>query len=102
MKLRICRGDMHCDIAHQFLEIIRARDEIRLAIHFNQDAQLGARVDVCSHGSLLGGARRFLAGGGNAALAQHYFGVGDISLCFCESALALHHSSPGSLAELLH
>ena len=44
----------------------------------------------------------FLPGGGDAALAQHDFRFADVAVRFGESALALHHSGPGPLPELLH
>ncbi len=100
-ELRIGRGDVHREIAHQFLKIVGARHEVGLAIDFHQHAQLRAGVNVGSHRALLGGARRFLAGGRDAALAQHDFRFGEISLCFGQSALALHHSGSGTFAELL-
>ncbi len=40
------RRDMHRDVPNQFLKIVRAGYEIRLAVHFHQHAQLRSRVDV--------------------------------------------------------
>ena len=99
-ELRIGRGDVHREVAHQFLKIVRAGHEIGLAVDFHQHAQLRAGVDVGANQSLLGGAGRFLAGRRDAALAQHDFRFGDIPLRFGQSALALHHSGSGTLAEL--
>ena len=101
-ELRIGRRDVHRDVAHQFLKIVRAGHEIGLAVHFHQHAQLRAGVNVGTDQSLLRGARGLLAGRRDAALAQHHFGFGDIALRFGESALALHHSGSGALAELFH
>ena len=61
-ELRIGGGDMHREVAHELLKIVRASHEIGLAVDFHQHAQLRAGVDVGTHHALLGGAGGFLAG----------------------------------------
>ena len=99
-ELRIGGGDVHRDVAHQFLKIVGAGHEIGLAVDFHQHAQLRAGMDVGTDQALLRGARGLLAGGRDAALAQHDFRFGQVALGFGQSALALHHSGAGALAEL--
>jgi hypothetical protein len=41
-ELRIGGGDLHGQVLHQFLEVVGARHEIGLAVHFHQHAQLRA------------------------------------------------------------
>ena len=79
-ELRIGRGNVHREVANQFLEIVRAGHEIGLAVHFHEHAQLRARVDVGADHALFRGAGGLLAGRRDAALAQHHFRFGDIAL----------------------
>ncbi len=72
-ELRIGGGDLHGDIVHQTLKILGARDEIGLAVDFDQHAQLGARVNVAADDALLGGTRGLLCRRRDAALAQNHF-----------------------------
>ena len=57
-------------LAHELLEVVGARDEIGLAVHLDQDADLAAGVDVRADHTLGGGAAGLLGSRGEAALAQ--------------------------------
>src|SRR5580704_17253191 len=60
-KLRIGRRHLHCQILHQLLKIAGARDEIGLAVHLDQHAQLRPRMNVTSDHALPGRTRSLLA-----------------------------------------
>src|SRR6185295_19562390 len=44
--LGVGRRHLHRQAFDQILELLGARDEVRLAVHLDEDAQLGARMDV--------------------------------------------------------
>src|ERR1700733_1824054 len=99
---RVRGRDVHGHIVYQLLEVFRARHEIGLAIHFHHDAQLTARVNIGADQSLPGGARRFLARGGNTTFPQDDLRRADIATGFHQGGLAFHHPSASALAKLLY
>ena len=58
------------------LEIVRAGDEIGFAIHFDQNAEFAIGANGSADEALFGAARFFVAGAGDAFLAQDDFGFG--------------------------
>src|SRR3569833_414998 len=101
-ELRIGGCDVHCNIANQFLKIVRASHEIGFAVDFHHHAELRAGMNIGADRSLLRGTRSLLASGRNTALAQYDFRFRQIAFRFVESALALHHSGSGTLPELFY
>ena len=51
-RQRVRRGDVHREVAHQRLELLGARHEVRLAVHLHQHADLAAHVDVAADRAL--------------------------------------------------
>src|SRR5258706_4711902 len=101
-KLRIAGGNVHGDVVQQLLEIIRARHEIALAVHFQQHANLSARVDVVAHRAFTCHARRLLSSQGNAPLAQVNNGLLHVAFRLNQGLLAIHHRSPALIAEFFY
>jgi hypothetical protein len=54
------RGDVHGQVAHEGLKLVGARHEIGFAVHFDQNADAVARVDVRHHETFIGLALRLL------------------------------------------
>ena len=94
--------DLGEHVLHQLHEVGRPRDEVRLAVHFGEDADgVVSRQRVCnqpfaSHTSSL--LRRAC----EAALAQNRVRLVEVAVRLGEGGLALHHSRAGLVAELLH
>ena len=53
--------DVHGDIVDQFLEVVRARHEVRFAIDFDHHAELSAGMDVRADQALARGPAGLLA-----------------------------------------
>ena len=64
-------GDLDGEVADELLELLRPGDEVRLAVHLDEDAEAAARVDVAADQALAGVAVGLLGGRGEPALAQH-------------------------------
>src|ERR1019366_5039097 len=101
-ELRIAGSDVHRDVVRQLLELRSARDEIALAIHFHEDADLAARVDVAHYRAFAGGAARLLCCRCHALLAQYDDGVFHVALGFGKGVLAIHHRGAGLLTKLFY
>ena len=84
------------------LELVRARDEVRFAVDFDQHAELRAGVDVAGNEPLLGGARGLFGRRSDAAFAKHHFRFRQLALGLEQCTLAFHHARAGALAELFH
>src|SRR5581483_2846762 len=69
-ELRIGGSHLHGQILHQLLKIRGARDEIGLAVHLDENADLRSLVNVGTDDALFGDARRLLRRGSDALLAQ--------------------------------
>ena len=90
--------NLHCDVFHQLLKLLIARDEVGFAIHFKQDANSAAGVDVRGDEPLTCISAGLLRGGGKASLAKGQYGLLYIATSLFERALAVHHSSARALA----
>jgi hypothetical protein len=75
------------DVLDQFAESLVAGDEVRLAVHFQQHAELAAVVNVAGDAAFLGGAQGFLAGDSDALLAKDLFGLGRSPPASCNACL---------------
>ncbi len=93
---------MHGDIVHQLLEVFGARDEIALAIYFDEHTDLAAGMNVAGHRSFAGHARRLLGRNRNALLAQNHDRLIHVAFGFGQGLLAIHHGSSGLLPEVFH
>jgi len=76
-------------------ETLVARHEVRLAVHFQQHAELAAMVNVAGDAAFLRGAKGFLAGHGDAFLAEDFFRLGDVAAGFLQRLFAVHHAGAG-------
>jgi hypothetical protein len=90
--------NLQCDVFHQLLKLLIARDEVGFAIHFKQDANSAAGVDVRGDESLTCISTSLLRGGGKASLTKCQNGLLNIATTLFECALAVHHSSARALA----
>jgi len=99
---RVERGHVHGHVVAQALEVRRARDEIALAIHLDQHADLPARVDIGAHQPFGRRPLRFLGGRGLALLAQDVDGLLDIAFGFHERIAAGSEARASAVAQFLH
>ncbi len=74
-------------------------NEIGFAIHFQQDAGLGAREDVLRDDAFVGGAVRFLGGAGDTFFAENVHGGIHVAGGFSQCLFAIHQACAGHLAE---
>ena len=63
-------GDLDREVADELLELVGARDEVRLAVDLDEHADAAAGVDVARDEALAGVAAGLLGGRGEAPLAQ--------------------------------
>ena len=92
--------DLKQDVLYQSLEFIIARDEIGLAVDFDQDADLAARVDVRRNHPFIGRSAHFLAGRGQPFLSQPVDRLVHIIVAFHQRLLAVHNSGSRLLPEI--
>ena len=69
-----------------------ARDEIGLAVHFHQHAELSAVRDILGDGALLRFAHGFHGGGGPAFFTQNVHGGAEVALRLGQRLFAIHHA----------
>src|SRR5690606_9908561 len=89
---RLGGGNMHRQIPHELLENRVARDEIRLAVDFDQDADAPAGVDVRVHHALGGHAAGLLGRRSEALLPQPGDGFLHVAARGLQGSLAVHHA----------
>ncbi len=94
------RRDLHGDVVCEAAERVGARDEVGLAVDFEEDADPAAGVDVRLDDALSGCARCLLLGAGDAALAQEGDGAVVIAAGVLEGTFAIHDAAAGLLTEL--
>src|SRR4051794_29073050 len=100
---------MNGDLAREVLEVVVERDEVRLALHLDQDADAlllalacPAHVGVGRNDALRGAASATLCSGGCALLAEDLDRLLLVALGLLECLLDVHHRSAGALAKRLH
>ncbi len=93
-------GDLQGDFLEQRLEVVGARDEVRLAVELDEHADLAAHVDVGADEAFARGPARLLGGLGEPALAQNRRGLLEVAVGFLQGGLALHHAGAGLVAQL--
>ena len=93
-------GDVHRHILDEVVEVVGPRNEVRLAVHFHEDADLAAHVDVAADGTLRRGPAGALRGLRQSALAQQGHRLFHVAVGFGERGLALHHAGARLVAKL--
>ena len=68
------------------LELLRAGHEVGLAVHFDEDADAAAGMDVAADEALASFAARLLLGCGHATLAQQRDGLVQVTAGLLERA----------------
>src|SRR5918994_14094 len=96
------RGDVDRYLAGELLEVLIARDEVRLALDLDQGALAAIRVDVGRDDPLGGAAHAPLRRRGGALLAEDRDRLLGVALRLLESLLHVHHRRAGPLAKGLH
>src|SRR5436309_181994 len=96
-----CR-DVHRDVLEELLELRSPGDEVGLAVHLHEHADLSARMDVGSYGALCRGPRGLPLRGGKPLLAEDLLRFDEAPSRLLQSALALHHADAGSLPQRRH
>src|SRR5690606_14494690 len=95
------RGHLQGDLLQERLEVLGARDEVGLAVEFDEHADLAPGVDVGANQSFTGGAAGLLRRLRQATLAENRDGIVEVAIGLLERSLALHHAGTGQIAELL-
>src|ERR1700693_4795989 len=93
---------LHGQILHQILEIVGPGNEVGLAVHLHQHAQLRAGMDITAYDALPCSTRRLLRCRSDSVLTENDFRFRQIALGLDQGFLALHHARAGSVAELFH
>src|SRR5579875_3392245 len=97
------RGRRHLQrqVVHEPLELGRLGDEVGLAVHLDEDADLPARVDVGADRTVGGCARRLLRRLGEPALAQQPERALEVAAALRKRLLAVEEAGAGALAQVL-
>src|SRR3989338_7228115 len=96
---RIRSGNVHRKVIAKCDEVLVARDEIRLAEHFNEHADLAGCMDVRMNAPLAGGTIRLLCRLRDTFLAKFFGCFFKISADLFERLLGVHHARSGHLAK---
>src|SRR5215211_228887 len=97
--LRVHRGDVDRHLARELLEVLVARDEVRLALDLHDRALSPVGMDVGGDDPIGGAATAALGGRGGALLAENVDRLLGVSLGLLERLLHVHHRGAGALAE---
>ncbi len=97
--LRRHRRDVHRDIAGQVGELRVARDEVGLAVDFDEHADLAAGVDVAGDEAFVGRPLGLLRGLRRTALDQQRLGLLEVAGGLDERLAAIHHRRARFFAE---
>ena len=89
------------DFGREAAEVVATRDEVRLAVHFDQHAGLAVGGLLDDDHAFGGDARGLLVGLRETRLAHVLGGGVQVAVGFDECLLALHHAGAGALAQLL-
>src|SRR5687768_1501000 len=96
------RRNMLGDVLHQLLEVIGARDEVRLAVDLHHDADFAVVVDVAADDALAGLLAGALLRLGDSLGAEILDGLLHVPRVLLEGFLRFHHPGAGSLAQGLY
>src|SRR5271154_2078379 len=93
---------MHGDVVRNLLESVGACHEVRLAVDFDEHADLAAGVDVATNEAFGGFARGFLGRGGLAFFAQDANGFFEVAIGFDQGGAAVCKAGVGAFAQLFY
>ncbi len=93
---------MHREVPRQGLELVRVRDEVRLAVHLHQHADPAAVMKVMPDRALVGGPVGTLRRLRCSAAPQEVDRRLEITPRLLKSPLAVHHPGTGAVPEGLH
>jgi len=96
---RVC-GELLRDLFAERAEGFVAGHEVCFAVHFDEQAELSAGLDVLNDHAFLRIAISFLAGGRDALLAEDVHGDVENTIGFDERFFAIHQAGTGRFAEL--
>ena len=99
---RIERSHMHGHVVAQVAEIIGTRHEIGFAIHFDEDANFPAGMNIMADHAFGGLPRRFLLRGGLPFFSQDVNGALHIAFGFHQRRAAIGKSCAGAFAQIFH
>ena len=97
---RIGRGDLQAHVAAERLELLVAGDEVRLAIHLEEHADLAADVDVAFDQAFLRGAGGKLVDLAAQLLAQERDRLLRVAVGLGESLFAVEQAGAGLFAQV--
>src|SRR5688572_6350445 len=101
-RRRLHRRDLHCDLPRELLEVLAARDEVRLARELHQRADASVSVDVRGDDTFLRLAARLLRDGLQAALLQQPQRLLVVAAGVFQRALAVHDARTALAAQALN
>src|SRR5579885_160584 len=100
-KFGVRGANLHCQVMDQLLELRIAGHEIRLAVDFDDHADLTPGMNVAADKTFRCGPARLLGGNSLAALSQNRESLIQVAARFIQGLLALHHGRAAYLAQLL-
>ena len=98
---RACPIDVGEHILDELLEVVGPRHEIRLAIHFDEDARLLVGGELRANHPFARRPSRLLGRAGEPPLAKDRRCLLEVAVGLLERALAVHHAGAGLVAEFL-
>mgnify|MGYP001558157245 CR=1 FL=1 len=93
--------DFSDDVCQELLKFVRAGDEIRLAVHFDERAGGVIGRHTVADEPLFRDAPRLFRRARQTALAENRVRLFDVAVRFGEGVLALHHAGAGLVAQRL-
>ena len=99
---RRCGGDVLGYVFDELLEVVRARDEISLAIHLHQHTDLAVVMDVTANHALARLLADALLGLGDPPCAEILDRFLHVAVVLLERLLRFHHPGARSLAQSLN
>src|SRR5580704_10402533 len=99
---RIDRGDVHRHVVAKLLESFRARDEVRLAVDFDDHADFATSMDVVADETFRRLALRLLGGRRLSLLAKDVDRLLDVGARLHERGAAIRETGSGPFAQFFH
>src|SRR6185436_4942574 len=94
--------DLGQDVLNQLLEVVGARDEVRLAVDLDEDAARVILGDAIADQALAGRPAGLFGRRREAAFAEDRDRLVEVAVRLGEGGLAFHHARAGRVAELLY
>src|SRR5262249_28909833 len=95
-------GDLHSNVFHQPLKLLRPGDQIGLTVHLNQHAALARSMNVGANLPLRRSTTRPLRRRRKSFLSQKCNGLFEVPTCLSQRFLAVDNASAGTFAQLFH